>query len=232
MHALLAGGLMPSLLGDGLAAARGIVGVIAVLVIPGYAISRAAVPAVGFWERAALSLGLSIAVAAFSGLVLTWTPFGLRAATWLVALGAVTLGATWVAHSRRSRSLTPSHPTTPTLPLPLRRSEVPGAATVRVRGTPAHVPLLIGLASLIAVGSIVVAYAGVVAEVQPGYTQLWLLPDPATGVQAVHVGVKNMELGPVRYRLVVEVANRKVDDWSPIELQPGCLLYTSPSPRD
>jgi hypothetical protein len=83
------------------------------------------------------------------------------------------------------------------------------------------VPLLLGLATLIAAGAIAVAYVGVVDQVQPGYTELWLLPAPATAQHSIRVGVKNMEPGPVQYRLVVQLANQKIEDWSPIELQPG-----------
>ena len=210
MLSLLAGVPNPWWPGAVLALVHGIAGVIVVLLVPGYAISLAALPArtLGFWERVALSLGLSIAVAAFSGLVLTWTPFGLRAMTWLAALGTVTLAATWLARWRLS--LIPSS-------APLHNGE--GTATGE--GTRAHVPLLIGLATLIAGGAVAVAYVGVLDEVQPGYTELWLLPQPTTGAHAIQVGVKNMELRPMRYRLVVELANRPIEQWSPIELQPG-----------
>jgi uncharacterized protein DUF1616 len=208
MLSLLAGVLLPSLLGAGLAVTHGLVGVVVVLLGPGYAISCAALPtrALGFWERLTLSLGLSIAAAAFTGLVLTWTPFGLRAATWLVALGTLTVVAAAIALWRRARSWeAPS-------PAPPHQGE--GKTGVRV-------PLLLGLATLIAAGAIAVAYVGVIDQVQPGYTELWLLPAPATAPHSIRIGVKNMEPGPVQYRLVVELANQKVEDWSPIELQPG-----------
>lgn len=225
MVPLAAGSLIPPPAGAGLAFVHGLAGVIVVLFMPGYAISRAAFPTqtVGFWERVMLSLGLSIAVAAFSGLVLTWTPFGLRVTTWLAALGMVTLAATLFALWRRegaeeapSPSLTPS-------PAPPHEGEGRGQG----EAIPVRVPLLIGLAMLIAVGAIAVAYVGVINEVQPGYTELWLLPDAATGAHAVRVGIKNMELSPVRYHLVVELANQKVADWSPIELQPGQSWQTT-----
>ncbi len=202
MAPLAASGLIPSLVGAGIAAVHGLVGVVLALFLPGYAITAAALPTRmrGFWERLVLSLGLSISVAAFSGLVLTWTPFGLRPTSWLAALGTVTAAAAGYALVRRGRPW-------------VNRA---GRYQLGIR---ARVPLLIGTAALIGAGAIAVAYQGVIDEPQPAYTQLWLLP--ATPAHSIRIGVKNMEPAPVRYRLVVGLANQEVEEWSPIDLNPG-----------
>src|SRR6266852_7191599 len=74
-----------------------------VLVLPGYALMASVFPrrSLGAVECLVFSLGLSLVIVVLGGLVLNWTPFGLRASSWSLLLGSITLGACAVALARR-----------------------------------------------------------------------------------------------------------------------------------
>ncbi|NJD78821.1 MAG: DUF1616 domain-containing protein [Candidatus Methanoperedens sp.] len=83
---------------------RTILGVLMVLFIPGYALIAALFPKKGDIdgiERFALSLGLSIAIVPLIGLVLNFTPFGIRPLPVLVSLSLFTLVMCLAAYFRR-----------------------------------------------------------------------------------------------------------------------------------
>ena len=75
-----------------------------VLFLPGYAFSAALLPdgRTGLAERLALSIGLSIAIAALGGLLLNVLPAGLTAGSWRLLLLGVTLTAAAFAFLRRN----------------------------------------------------------------------------------------------------------------------------------
>ena len=76
-----------------------------VLLLPGYAIMSAALPAstLDRLERLTLSLGLSIAVTILGGLALNLAPAGLDRYSWSVLLTLVIVGSSSVAMLRRAR---------------------------------------------------------------------------------------------------------------------------------
>lgn len=96
-------------------------GLLFILVAPGYALVAALFPerqrpaprsaaadavstrGLGALERAALSLGLSIAVVPLLGLALNYTPWGIRLTPLLVTVAAFTLGMTAIAYRRRAK---------------------------------------------------------------------------------------------------------------------------------
>ncbi|WP_435101865.1 DUF1616 domain-containing protein [Halarchaeum sp. P4] len=87
---------------------RVVFGLPLVLFLPGYALVAALFPEQGGEdagidgiERVALSFGLSIAVTPLLGLVLNFTPWGIRLVPILVAVGGFTLAASAVAAVRR-----------------------------------------------------------------------------------------------------------------------------------
>lgn len=84
---------------------RIILGMIMVLFFPGYALIAALFPGkkdLDEIERLALSFGLSIAVVPLIGLVLNYTPFGIRLVPLLISISFFTLVLLLLAYQRRS----------------------------------------------------------------------------------------------------------------------------------
>lgn len=79
-------------------------GLVLILFVPGYLASSALLPRKGDADallRLALSVGLSLALAAFAGLVLNFTSFGIGFASMTVALLVLSLSLASVAYQRR-----------------------------------------------------------------------------------------------------------------------------------
>lgn len=92
---------------------RIIVGFPLVLFLPGYFLVCALFPKkdeMDGIERIALSVGLSIAVVVIIGLVLNYTPWGIRLGPILLALSVFTLTLAAVTATRRTRSSTEQKP--------------------------------------------------------------------------------------------------------------------------
>lgn len=176
-----------------------------VFLLPGYALMSALFPGreFGMVERLLFSLGLSLACVILGGLLLNLTPWGLRAGSWALLLGSITLGACMVTLLRRRRQgISP--------PGWLR----PGRIGLNVRQG-----LLLGLAVLIVCGAVAVSIIGAERQPYPGFTQLWVLPvSGANSQNEVRLGVKNMESAAMEYRLVVNVDGRVVKVWPAIAL--------------
>jgi uncharacterized membrane protein len=174
-----------------------------VLVLPGYALTAALFPgrSLGLAERALFSLGLSLAVAILGGLALHWAPVGLRASSWAVLLGNVTLLGCLVALVRR-----------------VRRPAEPAQAGVVFTQTQA---VALGLAAVIACGALLVARDGALNRRDPGFTQLWVLPAETQAGAAVQLGVANQEAGIVRYRLQLQAGDEVLSAWPSIVLAPN-----------
>ncbi|MBV9688719.1 MAG: DUF1616 domain-containing protein [Ktedonobacteraceae bacterium] len=177
-----------------------------VLVLPGYALMVAMFPrgSFGLAERLVFSLGLSLTIVILGGFALNWTPFGLRASSWSVLLGSITLGTCVVALvRRRGQSVTSS----------ARRGLRSLVFTVR-QG------LLLGLAALIVCAAIIVSSVGVAQQPFAGFTQLWILPTGGANPSNVaRLGVRNMESKAMQYRLSVNVDGKVVKVWSSIDLK-------------
>lgn len=85
---------------------RIILGILLVLFIPGYSLIAAIFPKKGDLEsieRVALSFGLSIAVTPLMGLILNYTPWGIRLDPILICITAFTLVMCLIAFVRRRR---------------------------------------------------------------------------------------------------------------------------------
>jgi len=85
---------------------RIIFGLASVLFFPGYTLTAALFPGkkeIDSIERAALSFGTSIAVSPLLGLMLNYTPFGIRLVPVLLTLSIFTLAMSFIAHARRKR---------------------------------------------------------------------------------------------------------------------------------
>jgi len=83
---------------------RYILGTLYVLYLPGFALVEALYPSEGDLkplERLALSIGLSLAVVPLIGLVLNYTPWGIRLDPVIVSLALYTLGVSLIALARK-----------------------------------------------------------------------------------------------------------------------------------
>jgi len=84
---------------------RTVLGLIFILVLPGYVATAALFPnreSIDAIERVALSIGLSIAIVPLAGLALNYTPFGIRLEPILATLSGFVLIASVVAWRRRA----------------------------------------------------------------------------------------------------------------------------------
>ncbi len=180
--------------------------VLLVLVLPGYAVVEAAVPAggIGSWERVVLAVGLSAASAALGGLALHLTPWGLHPWTWGPLLVAITVGAGAVAVWRR--------------PLPALAARRPLA---RPGGLTPQDSLFFGTAAIIVAVAWMAARTGAAQTPGAEYTQLWMMPAAIDGRPAVRLGVRSAERRPLTYRLELQTGGVPVRAWAVIALQPG-----------
>ncbi|NLV11579.1 DUF1616 domain-containing protein [Halomicrobium mukohataei] len=168
-------------------------------------------------ERVALSFGLSIAIVPLIGLILNFTPWGIRLVPILVGVGGFTLIATVVA-ARRRRALPPDE-----------QFRVPYRAWIASARTELFEPetrtdgalnVLLVLSMLLAVGS--VGYAVAVPQQGESFSEFYLLTEDDDGElvadnypeefvrgqsQSVVVGIGNHEHQPTNYTVVMELQN-------------------------
>ncbi|HLJ32606.1 MAG TPA: DUF1616 domain-containing protein, partial [Ktedonobacteraceae bacterium] len=133
-----------------------------VLLLPGYALTSTLFveQTPGVVERIIFSLGLSLVIVVLGGLVLNWTPAGLRAGSWIGFLSIITIGASVVALMRRRGQ---------------------GRSTARWSGIGKfgftfRQGLLLGLAALIVCTAVAISIRGAQQQPRSGFTQLWILP--------------------------------------------------------
>jgi len=179
-----------------------------VLVLPGYALTSALFPrrTLGVAEHLVFSLSLSVVIVILGGLLLNWTPFGLRSSSLAVLLAGITLAASAVALVRRRGQSLPA----------------PGWLRMENAGFTLRQGLLLGLAALIVCGAVAVSIIGAERQSYPGFTQLWILPaGGANAENAVRLGVSNMESTAMEYRLAVSVDGKVVKEWPSIDLVPN-----------
>ncbi len=177
---------------------RAVAASLLVLVLPGYAFTRAAFPARAWGgpERLMFSLGGSLSLAVVSGLALNWTRWGLQITSWTIFLGVMALLATVVATIRQ-----PVDPIVrPQLTLP-----------------PIQNIVLLILSVVLIVGGYGVAAYGARERPAAAFTQLWLLPDDDER-QTVQLGILNHEGDDMTYRLVLRAGVEVVQEWPAITL--------------
>lgn len=176
-----------------------------VLVLPGYALTSALFPGrkFEFLVRLIFSLALSLVLVVLGGLLLNLTPWGLRAGTWAVFLAVITLGACAVALVRRRG----------------QGISNPGGMRIGDIRLNFRQGLLLGLAALIVCGAVALSIVGAERQPYPGFTQLWILPAGGSNPwNTVQLGVNNMELTAMEYRLAVSVDGKVVKEWPTIDL--------------
>ena len=199
----------------GVEAIRGPIGLLAVLLLPGYTLTAALFPdrgpaltgrprffAVGLIERAVLTLGMSLAIGALGGLLLNATPWGLVPISWASLLTCITVSAAAVAFRRRSNLEFPDH----------QISEL----NLVSPGPLEAVLLLVGVGLTSA--AVIIAVIGAQREHFPGFTQMWIVP---TAPNAVIIGVRNHEARSMRYRLTAHLGPHVLANRRPLTLARG-----------
>ena len=173
-------------------------------------------------ERVALSFGLSIAVVPLLGLVLNFTPWGIRLVPIMVAVSGVTIAMTALAASRR-RELPPEE----RFSVPYRQWLDDGRAELLEPDTRTDAILNVVLVCsvLLAAGS--VAYAVTVPKQGESFSEFYLLTENETGdlvadgyptefqrgeSRTLTVGIGNQEHERTDYTVIVELQRVDVVD--------------------
>lgn len=204
-------------------------GLTVVLFLPGYCLLAALYPRKGDLagiERLALSLGLSLALVPLVGLVLNYTPWGIRLTPIAVGLSALILVLSGVAAYRRRQ-----------FPVQERYAgevQLPVAPVLRAwgagRGWDRLLNIALALAILGALGSL--AYAIAQPKVGERFTEFYVLGPtgeardyPAqlwAGIPVqLTVGIVNQEFQEETYRVEATLAGEKVGEAGPIVLGHG-----------
>ncbi|WP_435156838.1 DUF1616 domain-containing protein [Haladaptatus sp. DFWS20] len=180
-------------------------------------------------ERVVLSIGTSIVIVTVTGLMLNFTPWGIRARPLLFCLGGLTLFATFSAARRRWEL-----PANERFVVPYRD----WAATARTElfehdsraGLLLNVFLVLSV--LLAVGS--VAYAVTEPDQSGSFTEFYLLNKNETGTlvaddyptnftegesKSMYVGINNHEQRPMDYTVVVRMERVENDTTQVAEAQ-------------
>lgn len=175
-------------------------GVLLVLALPGYALSAALLPNLGWLERLLCAIGLSLVASILGGLVLNVTPWGLRALPWALWLCGITLAsalAAVVMHRHKGAARTLQWP--------------------RISLRSALVFSLALTITVLAIGTAVLSGR----ESDSRFTQLWAVPTLDGQSHAVQIGVRNQEGKPELYRVTVDDTLGRVHVWENIAIEPG-----------
>lgn len=197
-------------LGDNMVV-RTTMGLLLVLVLPGYAMTAALFPGaeLGLVEHSVIALGMSLAVTAVGGLLLNLTPWGLRSGTWLLLLAVITLAASAVALWRRRSLLVP----------------VPDRWEL---GLTAGQGIILSVAVVLVGGAMTLASTGADQQPSPGFSQFWILP--ASGPADKHafrLGVANMESTSMTYRVEIDIDGNQTVTLAAIRLSPHQTWQTT-----
>jgi Protein of unknown function (DUF1616) len=178
---------------------RVLAGLPLVLVVPGHALVALIWRGhpLGLAERAALAVGISLALAALSGLALEWTPLGLGGTRSTVLLGTISLAA--LAGGAMRDHL--GEAATPAIPRPARATVVLGA-----------------MAALLAAAAVAFSVWSAAQDRGPGFTQAWLVPASAGRLD---LGLENDQSGAETYRVVLTAGGQTVREWRAVRLRPG-----------
>ena len=191
------------LTGAGGSMAPALLSLFLVFLLPGYALVKALFPRnnLEFAERVALTLGLSLAIAALGGLVLYWLPWELQTRSWTIFLGSITFFASIIALLRHQHLKEPP----------------PSFIKVNVSLT-VNDGLLLILACIGVAIAFLLAYRGEVIQNNSGFTQLWILPDEEAD-SSVLVGINNHEAEVIQYRLLIKANGEVVEEIPLIDLK-------------
>jgi uncharacterized membrane protein len=203
--------------------ARQVVAVASVLFVPGYTIVAALFPRDGdldWIERIALSFGLSIAAVALLGVVLNYTPFGVRVETIVGALLGFTLAISVIAYVRRVR-VSPEERLGFELDVAVPRMGELNGFDKAVTGT---------LAAVILVGVVALAFVLSVPQAKLGFTEFFLLN--ANGQPANYPSRLKVSENATVTLVVVNHENVGVNYTARVDLVGLAIVYNTTSGRN
>jgi uncharacterized membrane protein len=202
---------------------RQVVAVASVLFVPGYTIVAALFPRDGdldWIERIALSFGLSIAAVALLGVVLNYTPFGVRVETIVGALLGFTLAISVIAYVRRVR-VSPEERLGFELDVAVPRMGELNGFDKAVTGT---------LAAVILVGVVALAFVLSVPQAKLGFTEFFLLN--ANGQPANYPSRLKVSENATVTLVVVNHENVGVNYTARVDLVGLAIVYNTTSGRN
>jgi len=202
---------------------RVLIGVPFVLLFPGYTLICALFPRKGDLdgvERVALSIGLSLAVVPLMGLVLNYTPWGIRLYPILFSLFLFTLSMS-MATAYRRKGLPVEERFVPSISLNVPRlREMNGSDRI----------MSVGLVACIVVAGGLTAHFASIPRVGERFTEFYVL-GPGGKIEGyptsmmlgesgtVILGVVNHEYDEVAYRIVIRLDGETVGTMGGIELE-------------
>ena len=206
---------------------RMVLGLPFVLFFPGYTLMSALFPSkrnLDYVERIALSIGLSLAVVPLIGLVLNYTPFGIRLYPILLSLFLFSLSMSILSAYRR-RKLPAEERFAPLLSFKMPRFEWRLMSRV-------DKILSVGLIASILVVGVTIAYVATTPKVGERFTEFYVLgpegkaenyPTNLTLGESgtVILGVVNHEYEDVTYRILVRLDNETIATIDGIRLAHG-----------
>jgi len=218
---------------------RVLVGVPLVLFAPGYALLAALFPesgletspvrddtepgldspaegvGIGGLERAALSLGLSIGVVALAGLLLNYTPWGIRSVPIMVTLSGLTLSFAGIAVRRRWDTPEPAR-----FRVPYRQWIARARGDLAAPDSQGELLLNVGLVLSVFVLAVSVGYAVSVPQQGESFSEFYLVTENESGQlvaddyptefdrgqpRSLVVGINNNEHERTSYTVVVQL---------------------------
>jgi uncharacterized membrane protein len=182
-----------------------------VLLIPGYTLTAVFWPSasLGVPEGAATAVGISLALAAASGLLLNWLPGGMdgRRSTVLLGLVALCAIATLLLRDRRG-------------PAGVDQERATIKTILSVVSVRPHQVLLAAAALGLVVTAVLFAAQSAAHSSGPGFTQAWMVPERAPGGRLA-IGLQNEERRGYTYRLRLRTDRGQVREWDGVRLAPG-----------
>ena len=176
-----------------------VIAIPALLLAPGYAIVRLALPdsRCNSLERFVFAMGLSIAITILCGIILNWTPFGLSAVPFTWTVSAVTIVCALLALWRAGE------------PISLPAIALRPAAL-----------MWLGLGTVFVVMAIVISIQGAQTYQKTAFTQLWLLPASNAPTPGTHLtlGVRNDEGRTMSYLVQIMMNGKLTQQWTTVTL--------------
>jgi len=154
-------------------------------------------------ERVALSFGLSIAIVPLLGLILNFTPFGIRLVPIIVAVSVFTLVSTWVAAHRRAQLAPEAR-----FSVPYRDWFADARAELLHPDTRTDAVLNVLLVLSVVLATVSVAYAVAVPKQGEAFTELYVLTESEDGDRIADDYPQNFTVGQSK-PVVVGVGNHE-----------------------
>ncbi len=204
---------------------RGLLGLIVVLFLPGYSLSAVLFPYRGQLsplERAALTVLLSLALAALAGLALNYTPWGVALLPVLLVLGGGSFLTAIIAWYRW-KQLAPAERLSFDLPTPIIPWELPSIVDKA---------LMYSLVAVIIVAALTMVYTFNSPSISESFTEFYILgadgslENYATSLsvydeQQLLVGVVNHEHHHLAYRIKLRLGDQQLAEVQTGTLSPG-----------